>query len=49
LFASKEYGPGIGVATMFGAGAIAALLRKYFLKGAIWLIKKVVIPLVQVN
>ena len=47
FFASKEYGPGVGAAATFGVGTIVALLRKYFLKGAIWLIKKVVIPLVQ--
>ena len=47
LFATKEFGPGIGAAAFFGVGTIVLLLRKYFLKGAIWLIKKVVIPLIQ--
>lgn len=47
ILASREYGPTIGAAATFGVSTVVVLIREYLLTGVIWVVKNVVIPLVQ--
>ena len=48
VYSTIKYGPAIGAGITFGIGAIVVLLRKYLLKGVIWVVKTIILPSIKI-